>query len=104
MPRGPTPMPDFRIDTTTPRAELDAAWFASLPWRVERVEQPAAAPEAPSKPHWQRKPVNPDEALAAFRQAMQGRGLVPPPEIIAGGDIHRCDTTGKNGDGDGAYL
>src|SRR5580700_8051125 len=63
----------------------------------------------PHAPVWRettsrRREVNPDEALAAFRQAMQARGLVPPPEIIAGGDIHRCDTTGKNGDGDGAYL
>jgi phage/plasmid primase-like uncharacterized protein len=63
----------------------------------------------PDEPVWRettsrRRDVSPDEALAAFRQAMQARGLVPPAEIIAGGDIHRCDTTGKNGDGDGAYL
>jgi hypothetical protein len=28
-------MPDFRINTTAPRPELDAAWLATLPWRQE---------------------------------------------------------------------
>jgi phage/plasmid primase-like uncharacterized protein len=40
----------------------------------------------------------------AFADAMQARGLVPPPEIIADGGIHRCDARGKRGKDDGAYL
>jgi hypothetical protein len=49
-------MPDFRIDTTAPRVEPDAAWLGSLPWHVERIEQPAGEASAPTsdEPLWKR--------------------------------------------------
>src|ERR1044071_4790389 len=45
-----------------------------------------------------------DDARAGFRQAAAARGVLLPPKIIADGDIHRCDTTGRHGDGDAAYI
>ena len=39
-----------------------------------------------------------------FRAALAARGIVVPHSIIADGSIHRCDTAGKNGKGDAAYL
>src|SRR5712671_4751178 len=45
-----------------------------------------------------------DDALVAFRAAAQARGVLLPPELIADGDIYRCDVAGHDGDGDGAYL
>lgn len=44
------------------------------------------------------------EVLDQFRRALQGRGILPPAEILADGRIHRCDAEGKNGRGDAAYL
>ena len=44
-----------------------------------------------------------DSAADQFRTAMQQRGLVPPKELIADGQIHRCDVEGKSGKKDGAY-
>jgi putative DNA primase/helicase len=43
-------------------------------------------------------------ALDAFREALTHRGLVPPVEVLADGKLHRCDVSGKNGHGDGAYI
>src|SRR5438270_4517998 len=60
--------------------------------------------EAPSKPLWQQQSVNLGEALAAFRLAAAARGVILPPDVIDDGEIHRCDTTGRHGEGDGAYL
>src|SRR5438270_8814911 len=48
--------------------------------------------------------VSPDEALAAFRQVAAGLGVSLPPEIVADGQLHRCDALGKNGDGDASYM
>jgi putative DNA primase/helicase len=39
-----------------------------------------------------------------FRDAMVQRGLNPPDEIIADGNLHRCDVEGRNGRDDGAYI
>ncbi|MEI6730189.1 MAG: DUF3987 domain-containing protein, partial [Pseudomonadota bacterium] len=39
-----------------------------------------------------------------FHDAMRGRGIIPPVQLIADGKIHRCDVEGKNGKGDGSYL
>jgi putative DNA primase/helicase len=39
-----------------------------------------------------------------FRNALAGRGIIPPADLVADGKIHRCDVEGKNGKGDGAYL
>lgn len=44
------------------------------------------------------------EAIDQFRTAMVSRGLIPPVEILADGQIHRCDTDQRNGKGDGAYM
>ena len=44
------------------------------------------------------------DALEAFRRGMADRGLVPPAEIIADSRLHRCDTAGRHGEGDGAYI
>jgi putative DNA primase/helicase len=41
-----------------------------------------------------------NEVFDQFRDAMVGRGIIPPDDIIADGEIHRCGTrekpTGKN--------
>jgi len=44
------------------------------------------------------------EVIDQFRDALAERGIVAPDCIIADGGIHRCDTAGKNGKGDAAYL
>jgi putative DNA primase/helicase len=44
------------------------------------------------------------DAISQFRIAMGERQIIPPVEIIADGNIHRCDAEGKNGRGDAAYL
>lgn len=44
------------------------------------------------------------EVIDRFRAALAARDIVPPERIIADGSIHRCDTAGKNGKGDAAYL
>ena len=67
-----------------------------------------AKPRVHTRPDWvsggPRAEPSLDDALVAFRQAAAQRGVSLPPEIIIDGEIHRCDTTGKNGDGDAAYL
>ncbi len=44
------------------------------------------------------------EVIDQFRAALAERGIVAPDCIIADGGIHCCDTAGKNGRGDAAYL
>lgn len=44
------------------------------------------------------------DAAGQFKEAMQARGLVPPVEIQADGEIHRCHAEGRGGENDGAYL
>lgn len=43
-------------------------------------------------------------ALQQFRDALIERSIVPPPELLADGNIHRCDAEGRGGKGDAAYL
>lgn len=44
------------------------------------------------------------EVIDRFRAALAARAIVAPAQIIADGNIHRCDAAGKNGKGDAAYL
>jgi putative DNA primase/helicase len=44
------------------------------------------------------------DLLEQFREALIRRGILPPPEIITDGRIHRCHAEGKGGQGDAAYL
>jgi putative DNA primase/helicase len=44
------------------------------------------------------------DAVGQFREALQARGLIPPVEILADGEIHRCNAEGRGGENDGAYL
>lgn len=44
------------------------------------------------------------DAIEQFKEAIQRRGLVPPVEILADGEIHRCHAEGRGGENDGAYL
>ena len=45
-----------------------------------------------------------NDPIQQFRDAMVGRGIVPPDDIIADGKLHRCDAEGLGGKGDCAYL
>jgi len=47
---------------------------------------------------------SPDEAKAQFRRDAAARGVLIPDDIVADGEIQRCDTTGRHGEDDGAYL
>ncbi len=42
--------------------------------------------------------------MEQFINAMRGRGIMPPANLIADGKIHRCDIEGKGGKNDGAYI
>jgi len=44
------------------------------------------------------------DALQQFRDALIGRGIVPPADLLADGIIHRCDAEGRGGKNDAAYL
>lgn len=45
------------------------------------------------------------DAIPQFRDALRGRSIIPPDDLIADGRLHRCDVEGgKRGKGDGAYL
>lgn len=44
------------------------------------------------------------DPITQFRDRLMSRGIIPPAEIIADGCIHRCDTEGKRGKRDAAYL
>jgi len=39
-----------------------------------------------------------------FREALSGRGIIAPLEIVGDGVLHRCDAEGKGGKKDAAYL
>ncbi|MDM0051413.1 toprim domain-containing protein [Variovorax sp. J22R115] len=43
------------------------------------------------------------DAIQQFRAALAFRGIVPPVEIIADGEFHRCDAAGKIGQHDATY-
>jgi putative DNA primase/helicase len=45
-----------------------------------------------------------NDALQQFSAALLRRGIVPADEILADGQLHRCNTEGRNDKGDGAYL
>lgn len=51
-----------------------------------------------------RPTIGASNVIAAFREALRARDIVPPVELIADGELHRCDSAGKNGRGDAAYL
>ena len=44
------------------------------------------------------------EPTQQFRDALTGRGIIPPADLLADGVIHRCDAEGRGGKGDAAYL
>ncbi len=44
------------------------------------------------------------DPIQQLRTAMAARNIIPPDDLIPDGRIHRCDTEGKNGKGDAAYL
>jgi putative DNA primase/helicase len=48
--------------------------------------------------------MTPNDVREAFRDAMRSRGIIPPGDLLADGRLHRCDTEGRGGRGDGAYL
>lgn len=44
------------------------------------------------------------QAVHAFRCALETRGIIAPDALIADGQLHRCDASGKRGKGDAAYI
>jgi len=44
------------------------------------------------------------DVIEHFRAALIGRGIIPPQQIIADGNLHRCDCEGKHGKKDAAYV
>jgi uncharacterized protein (DUF927 family)/phage/plasmid primase-like uncharacterized protein len=44
------------------------------------------------------------DPMQQFRDALAGRNIVPPTELLADGNLHRCDAEGRGGKGDAAYL
>lgn len=44
------------------------------------------------------------DATQQFAAAMAARGIIPPSEIQADGQIHRCNVAGRNGVNDASYL
>ena len=49
--------------------------------------------------------VSPGDAIVDFLDAMRRRGIVPPPDLITDGRIHRCAVEGaRRGKRDGAYI
>ena len=45
------------------------------------------------------------EAIEQFRDALRGRGIIAPDDLLADGRLHRCDVdAGARGKGDAAYL
>ncbi|MDR1227946.1 MAG: AAA family ATPase [Azoarcus sp.] len=45
-----------------------------------------------------------NDPVREFREALAGRGIVPPDDLIADGRIHRCDTEDRKGKSDASYL
>src|SRR5262245_2862565 len=49
--------------------------------------------------------MNATDVIADFADAMRRRGLIPPPDLIADGQLHRCKAEGaRHGKQDGAYI
>jgi phage/plasmid primase-like uncharacterized protein len=50
--------------------------------------------------------MNADDPIAAFEDALRGRGIVPPRRLmsLADGKLRRCDAAGRNGQGDAAFV
>lgn len=44
------------------------------------------------------------DSIQQFRDALAGRGIIPPADLRADGVIHRCDAKGRGGKDDAAYL
>lgn len=44
------------------------------------------------------------EAIGQFRSALESRDIVPPPNLIDDGGLHRCDAAGRGGKGDAVYI
>lgn len=44
------------------------------------------------------------DSIQQFRDALIAHGIVPPANILADGQLHRCDADGLNGKGDASYL
>lgn len=42
--------------------------------------------------------------LDQFRAALVARDIIPPDQLIANGQLHRCDTAGRHGRSDAAYV
>ncbi|GHT81370.1 hypothetical protein AGMMS49960_17690 [Betaproteobacteria bacterium] len=45
-----------------------------------------------------------NDPIEQFRSALVARDIVPPDDLLADGKLHRCDTVGKPGKQDAAYL
>jgi len=63
----------------------------------------AAAQRRPAAPRANAMTFNYDLIIAEFRNAMEGRGIVPPTNLIADGRMHRCDAEGRKGQRGAAY-
>jgi len=44
------------------------------------------------------------QVIEQFRSALASRGIIPPALLLADGQLHRCDSEGKNGKKDAAYV
>jgi len=42
--------------------------------------------------------------VEAFRNALISQGIIPPAHLLADDQLHRCDSEGKNGKKDAAYV
>jgi putative DNA primase/helicase len=51
-----------------------------------------------------RRTADAREIVAAFLVALRSRDILPPVNLQADGQLHRCDAAGRNGRGDAAYL
>jgi phage/plasmid primase-like uncharacterized protein len=47
---------------------------------------------------------SPDEVIAQFRADAAAAGVVIPTDIVLGGELTRCDSAGRHGEGDASYL
>lgn len=51
-----------------------------------------------------RRTADAREIVATFLVALRSRDILPPVNLQADGQLHRCDAAGRNGRGDAAYL
>ena len=49
-------------------------------------------------------PIDTSAVLAQFKSALLEAGIEPPEHLNADGEIHRCNTLGKNGKNDATYM